>query len=256
MTSTGPDFTTVFATIRADYEFFLAHSTETAAQLDNLRAHLVRQAARSGALRILDFGCGTGSFTAALLAASGIPRERLDLELVEPVAPHRAEAAARLAPLAASVEGRDWAEGSADRDLILANHCLYYVPDLPATAAVLAARLAPGGCLIAALQDRANPLARLWREGYATVGRPLPVALAEEAEEGLRAAGLAVERETITYRVRFPDRPENALKVLRFLFGPELAGMRSDIALALFDPYRHGGTIGIDATYPHLVARH
>gem|GEM_PF-697243 len=247
-----------YGVIQDDYDFFLAHSNETAAQVARIRPHLVMLAHRSSPLRMLDVGCGIGAFTEALLRAADVQARRLDLTLVEPVAAHLARAARLLEPLACRVTpaGADVAALGEDRfDLILANHSLYYVPDAARTLRALLRRLAPGGRLIVALLDRTNPLARIWQAGFAAAGVPCPFNLAEDAEAILHAEGRIPVRETVHYRIAFPDDGRCTRRILRFLFGDHLSAVPDEQAQALFDAYRRGGWVTLDAAYPHVVVR-
>jgi SAM-dependent methyltransferase len=245
-----------YGEVRGDFEYFLARSTETAAQIAALRPHLERQVPRTGRLRMLDFGCGAGLFTERLLRESGLGRERIELSLVEPVAAQLREAHERLEPWVVHVDtlAPDLAsDGSFD--LILANHSLYYVPDLDATAAGLLRLLAPRGRLIAALLDRRNALARLWRDGFAQAGMPFPCPLAEDAEAAFRRLGPQARRETIRYTVTLPDQPTARRRVLRFLLGPEAVLRLPGSAESLFEPFTRDGRILIETTYPHLIVQ-
>lgn len=254
----SPPVSVDYGEVRGDFEYFLAHSTETAAQTAALRPHLERQVAGAGLVRMLDFGCGAGLFTERLLRESGIGRACIELWLVEPVAAQLHEARARLAPWAARVDSLGPDPGSAGDgsfDLILANHSLYYVPDLDATAAKLLRLLAPRGRLIAALLDRRNALARLWRDGFAQAGMPFPFPLAEDAEAAFRRLGPQARRETVRYTVTLPDQPTARRRVLRFLLGPEAVLRLPGSAESLFEPFTRDGRILIETTYPHLVVQ-
>jgi SAM-dependent methyltransferase len=247
-----------YALIRGDFAFFLAHSTETEAQIAAFRPHLARLARQPRTVRLLDFGCGDGRFIEQLLRAAAPAPHRLALNLVEPVEDQLAEAAARLAPLAgrvaaASALTRD--EAGAGFDLILANHSLYYVPDPAASVAPLLAALAPGGRLIAALLDRDNALARIWQAAFAAAGVAFPFPLAEDIEAALRRLGITPSRETIAYTIAFPDTREAQHRILRFLLGANLEGLPDSRADALFAPYRRGGMVMIETAYPHLIVQ-
>jgi len=247
-----------YARIRGDFEFFLAHSTETAAQIASLRPHLARLARRAQTVRMLDFGCGDGRFTERLLNVAGLSPARLALSLVEPVEDHRGEAVARLAPLAEGVAAAGvLAHGAAGTgfDLILANHSLYYVPDPAASVAALLAGLAPGGQLFTALLDRDNALARIWQAAFAAADLSFPFALAEDVEAARRRQGARPWRETIDYIVAFPDTREARQRILHFLLGANLKSLPASRADALFSPYRRGESVSIETAYPHLVAQ-
>lgn len=245
----GPDY----GRIAASYAYFLTQSTETVAQIAALAPVI---AAHGGLTRLLDYGCGDGAFLARLLERAGVPAG-LAVTLVEPAMGPRAGAIARLQAMpgvdvsAASGLG----EGSAAAfDLIVANHSLYYVPDLVGTVAALCARRAEGGTIVAALLDRANALARIWVEGYAAIAEPFPFALAEDVAAALGAHGLAPRRTRIAYRIDVPDSPRAREHLVRFLFGPELAARNGERLGRPFDRYRHGERIVIETSYPQLVA--
>jgi len=256
MTDPGP--LVDYAAIEGDYAFFLAHSTETAAQIAALRPHVDDLCALQdrAPAKILDVGCGTGAFTERLLTAANGPPERRDLWLIEPVARHLAEATNRLRHQARQVVplGADFHPAVETRfDLILANHSLYYVADRAVTVDGLLASLKPGGRLIVALLDRANALAQLWQEGFAAIGQAFPFTLADDVESLLTGRRAACVREIVSYRIAFPDRAENTHRVLRFLFGDSHDRLPADTARALFDPYRQDDTVVIETRYPHLI---
>jgi SAM-dependent methyltransferase len=246
-----------YGEIRSDFEFFLAHSTETAAQIAALRPHMAWLADRPRPARMLDFGCGAGLFTERLLRAAGPPPEHLVLALVEPVGKQLEEAARRLGPLASRVvaAGQEVKGTVDDRfDLIIANHSLYYVAEPAATAAALLQRLALGGRLIAALLDDGNALAGIWRAAYAAANMRFPFMLAEQLEAILDRLGFALERETVSYEIALPAREDAKRRILRFLMGADLEHVPTEQVNALFEPYRHADMVLIATTYPHLVA--
>ncbi|MEO1092209.1 MAG: class I SAM-dependent methyltransferase [Pseudomonadota bacterium] len=204
---------------------------------------------------MLDFGCGTGAFSARWLEA-----ERLSvgtLALVEPVRAHLEAAERRLAAHVGEILVLDPALnalGTRRFDLIIANHSLYYVPDLDATARGLVAARAPGGTLVVALLDERNLLAALWRAGFAAMGRPFPFALAGDWEAALARLDVASDREWVRYRIDVPDSTSARTRMSRFLFGAEVVDAHGERLLALFDDYRAGARIVIETAYPHLVA--
>ena len=85
-----------FGPIRDAYAFFQRHTTETEADIRAYLPHLLAATMGEQPIRMLDFGCGDGAFTAALLDhASWLPA-RLQLALVEPDDVYRQQAVARL----------------------------------------------------------------------------------------------------------------------------------------------------------------
>lgn len=245
-----------YADVRGDFEFFLAHSTETAAQIAAMVPHLNRLLEHAGPARFLDFGCGTGDFTAELLSALDVPPRNLDLYLVEPVEEHRHQAETALSPFSSHVSGSVPYLGDLkghDFDLILANHSVYYLSrsEVPE----LVDRIAADGMLIIALQHSGNALAKIWLSSCRLSGEAFPFLFADDVEEVLQAKAIQYNREMVAYRVEFPDTPENRYRVLHFLFGTYLDRIPRDRALAFFDPYMHDGSIRIDTEYPHLIVR-
>jgi hypothetical protein len=65
-----------------------------------------------------------------------------------------------------------------------------------------------------AIAGRHNSLVRLWIQGFARVGRSVPYHTAEDVEAGLYRLGQPVEREAVTYLLRFADTEENRMKIL------------------------------------------
>ena len=143
-----------FGRIADDYAFFESHATQ--AEHDS-RAYVDRLAGivpAEGTIRLLDFGCGSGTFTARFLQQASWPRARLQLTLVEPVESVRGQAVARLAgyteyPL---VDSATLPSGAiASFDIVLANQVLYYVPELRSQLARLIDASSPAGVLISAI---------------------------------------------------------------------------------------------------------
>src|SRR5262249_13338319 len=86
-----------FGPIADDYAFFETHATEPE---QAARAYVERLAGgvpAAGPIRLLDFGCGSGTFTARFLKQAAWLPARLRLALVEPVEAVRRQAVARLA---------------------------------------------------------------------------------------------------------------------------------------------------------------
>src|SRR5262245_41607671 len=93
-----PDPRKDFTPIQNDYDFFATHSTEATSDLDAYAERLKTLELPAGPIRMLDFGCGPGTFTARFLDRFGWQGDRLELALVEPSSAYREQAVARLAP--------------------------------------------------------------------------------------------------------------------------------------------------------------
>jgi SAM-dependent methyltransferase len=235
-----------FTPIQDDYEFFATHSTEAAADLDGYAERLRSFEPPAGPIRMLDFGCGPGSFTARFLERVGWGEDRLDLALVEPSSAYRRQAVERLAARTMRPI-RAWdelpAESAEGFDLILSNHVLYYVPDLEPTLGRIVRSLTANGLFLTAIAGRDNALVDLWFRGFPLIGRPVPYKTAEDVEAALSGLGRPYDRREIRYDLSFPAAEENRLKILRFLFGEHLAVLPIAQLLAFFDPYSSAGRI-------------
>src|SRR5262249_5667574 len=136
-------------------------------------------------IRMLDFGCGDGQFTAALLSRVSWPPARLQLALVEPDDVYRHQAVARLQPYTTQPV-RAWSalppSPQACFDLVLAHHVLYYVPDLDSTLVALLRALATPGLFLTAMAGQRGTLAQWGQQCFAWLGQPYPYHTAEDIE--------------------------------------------------------------------------
>src|SRR5262245_58333469 len=229
-----------FGPIADDYAFFEEYSTEGE---QDARAYVERLAGivpAEGMIRLLDFGCGSGTFTARFLNQAGWPPARLRLTLVEPVESARRQAVARLArhtehPVAdsAALPG----DVIASFDVVLANHALYYVPELQNQLAGLIGALTPSGVFVTAIAGRTNALIEFWKAGFGLLGREIPYNLAEDVEAALRELKAEYQKQQVAYEVTFADTEENRMRILRFLLAEHLAQMSHRPLLDLFDQY-------------------
>jgi trans-aconitate 2-methyltransferase len=243
-----------FGLIAEDYAFFETHATEAAEDSRAYVKRLARVAPRAGPIRFLDFGCGSGTFTVRLLQEAGWPPERLRLTLVEPVDSARRQAVARLAgytkrPVA---DAAVLPSGPAF-DIVLANHVLYYVPELQGRLAMLIGALSPAGVFVTAIASRTNALIEFWIAGFGLLGREVPYHTSEDVETSLRELGAAYEKEEIAYQLTFPDTEANRMRILRFLLADHLAEMPHRPLLDLFDRYAQSGSIHIRTSSDHFT---
>src|SRR5262245_40844411 len=235
-----------FTPIQDEYDFFLSHSTVADADLDAYVERLRSFDPPVGPIRMLDFGCGPGSFTARFLERVGWRDDRLDLALVELSSAYRRQAVDRLTALTARPIHAwgdlptGWPQGF---DLILANHVFYYVPELEPALGCIVRALDSNGLFLTAIAGRDDSLVDLWFRGFPLIGRQVPYQTAEDVEAALSRLGRTFERREVRYDVAFPDTEENRLKILRFLFGEHLAVLPWAEILAFFDPYAVAGRI-------------
>ncbi len=110
------------------------------------------------AARVLELGCGPGVLWSENLER--VPSDwRLTLsDLSEGMLTRAREALRDLRPQPRFVrfDATSLPFGAGDLDLVIANHMLYHVPDLPRTLREIRRVLAPGGTLVAATNGRAH----------------------------------------------------------------------------------------------------
>jgi SAM-dependent methyltransferase len=247
-----------FSPIRTDYAFFEEHSTEADADLRAYLPHvrLLKESPQS--ISMLDFGCGDGKFSAQFLASLQIPAEQLHLSLVEPAEIYREPAVERLQPFSQhSVKA--WPALppglTACFDLVLANHSLYYVPDLENTVSDILNSLSPSGVFLCALAGQDNLLIQFWHHCFGLIGKAVPYHTAEELEAVLLNQRVAHRTENVTYKLAFPDSEENRLRIMRFLLGSYFNDVPRTEMLAAFDRHRDGGSITTRISHKHFIVR-
>lgn len=247
-----------FGAIADDYSFFERHATEAREDVRAYAEELRGLLPATGVVRMLDYGCGTGTFTARFLDELGWPSERVALTLVEPVDAVRRQAVERLAsrsgtPIveSAALPG----EGAGPFDFILANHVLYYVPDLRAELAKLIGSLAVGGAFVTAIAGRSNALIQFWIAAFRELGRDVPYHVAEDIEGALQELGADYAKRSVGYELVFEDSEANRMRILRFLLADYLPLLRREFLLGLFDRYAGEGRIMIRTASDHVVVR-
>ena len=245
-----------FGPIRDAYAFFQQHATETEADIRAYLPHIHGVALGDSPLRLLDFGCGDGGFTAALLGSICLPPARLRLALVEPDDVYRHQAIAQLQPYS-SQPVQAWPalppHLHACFDLVVANHVLYYVPDLDGTLLALLGALATPGLFLAAMAGWANALAQLCRHCFDVLGKPFPFRTAEDCEAALARLGETYSTENVRYELVFQDAAENRVTMGRFLLGGDVHAVPRPALLQCFDLYAHAGQIAMQIVHQHFM---
>jgi SAM-dependent methyltransferase len=209
---------------------------------------------------MLDFGCGDGEFTAALLVRSGWPQERLCLSLVEPDATYRQQAVERLQSCT-SHPVQAWPvlppHLNACFELILANHVLYYVPDLEEALSAILRALGTPGLFLTAMAGRANTLAQFCCRCFDVLGKRFPFWTSEDIEAVLAGLGEAYCAEEVHYELAFPDAEENRLRMGRFLLGNDYDAVPRQFMKEGFDVFAQAGQIAVQVVHQHFgVRRH
>lgn len=247
-----------FGQIADDYAFFEAHATEGPRDAAAYARQLREVVEDRSEIRMLDFGCGTGSFSAQLLDLMDWAPERLKLTLVEPVETARAKAVTRLAeytssPIVDFASLHGGCDGSFD--VVLSNHVLYYVPQMPQRLAELIAAVAPGGVFTTAMAGLSNALIVIWTTAFELLGRELPYNVADDLEVALAQQGVNFTKEQVPYELIFEDTDENRMKILRFLLADYLHEVPREPLWELLDQYSKGGRIEIFTASEHFTVR-
>jgi SAM-dependent methyltransferase len=238
--------------IASEYAFFEQHATTAQQDARAYQAHVATVRPADGIVNMLDFGCGSGTFTAQFLEHTGWPPERLRLTLVDPAESVRHKAVARLARFTTSrlVESSALPIPLAERfDIVLANHVFYHVPDLEGTLRQLIAALTPTGVFLTAISARTNAV-RKWPLGCET-----PYNTSEDIKAALQALNADYESYQVPYELSFPDSAENRMHMIRFLLADHLAQLPQQPFLEWFDQFSHAGRIEIHFENDHYVLR-
>ncbi len=247
-----------FGPIADDYAFFETHTTEAAKDARAYAERLEKLIPATGSIRMLDFGCGSGNFTERFLTLVDWSPQRLELTLVEPVDLWRQSAVERLSkyttkPIAnAATLPKD---AVACFDVILANHCLYYVTDLRGQLERLIGALSKSGVFVAAIAAMSNSLMEVWTVGFGLLGIEIPYYSSEDVETTLKELDADYDKRPVAYELKFADTEENRLRILRFLLADHLASMPQQPLLDVFDRYRLDGQIVIRTGSDHYTIR-
>ena len=140
-------------------------------------------------------------------------------------------------------------------DLVMANHVLYYVPNLHGTLSALLRTLDTPGLFLAAMAGRANTMAQFCLRCFDLIGKPYPFHTSEDCETALAGLGEAYCTEDVHYELVFPDADENRLSMGRFLMGDDFHAVPRRAMLQCFDPYAHAGQITMQLVHKHIILR-
>jgi SAM-dependent methyltransferase len=244
-----------FDPIRSDYAFFEEHATEADEDLRAYAPLMRAQVAGDGPIRMLDYGCGGGKFTARFLDICDMSPDRLQLTLVEPAELYRAQAVEKLQPRSTSpIEAMNTlSRNLGPFNLILSNHVLYYVKQLDEQLAALVQSLAPRGLLLAAMAGQDNTLIQFWNRAFALIGQPVPFNTAEDVQASLDVLGAPSRMQRVSYKLAFSDSEQHRLHILRFLFGDWFEQMPRSVLVAMFDAFSDGNTVAMQLAHEHFI---
>ncbi len=208
---------------------------------------------------LLDFGCGDGYFTESLIKALQFDSRNLNLHLVEIGKISRDKATERLSRgIPNGVYSSDHLSPDTKEtfDIIIANHSLYYVPNLKETTKHLYKKLRANGLFLVALAGRSNFLINIWKECFSLLDMEIPYYLSEQFENILLELAIPYKIYNVQYKINFPDSKENRLKILRFLLSHYLERLPIEEIIQLFDSHQQGPEIMIETEHPlFLISR-
>jgi SAM-dependent methyltransferase len=243
-----PASTKSFHGLEDDYAFFEASVTEREGTLRAWEPWLSKLRRRSGPLRILDFGCGTGSFTIDVLNLLGRRSEDLFLTFVEP--DERSGGAAqerfRIKDFGGLVRWDNGLEfGDQKFDLVFSHHVLYYVPDLRPVLLELKRTLAEDGLILVVVGDDESGPGRLQNQVLGQAGLRSPYRSGIEVQrqffEVFPDAGVA----PFQTELKMEDTLENRESIMRFLVGEFGKRVSWEYALSVFDAFSDGSRITV-----------
>jgi len=246
-----------FRGIWEDYAFFESHSTEFENALQAHREFVAEHfKQRSGEqLNLLDFGCGQGTFLAALLKDHPVFKTPTQVTLVDRDSGAVSGAAKKIAQLAEAggfllappITGRIYFSQATplDAHLIIAKHVLHYVADLKETVELLVAKCATGGLILFTLASSDNGLNQL--NAAAMALRPdlksLPKIPTLETLSRFLPGRITRSVRQVKSEIRFEDTPANRQKIHRFNLGDHYSRFTEAELKPLMDPYRVGSEI-------------
>lgn len=245
-------------TPQEDYDFFLAHADEVAADLRSHRAACAAAMERFRAkprIRVLDFGCGPGAFSVRFLQQLGCAPARLELTLLDPHRERLANAAQAVAPFTMhplQAVPHLPTTPLPPFDLILANQSFYYVQNLAEVLPQLVQVLAPDGILLATIGSTDTWLLQLWRSCYEALGLPFPHHTAANVDVILADLDIQATVHPVPYHLRMPDSAANRARILRLLMGRRYEQLPPGL-LEQFSPFASAGHIDVPIAHRHYA---
>ncbi len=225
-----------FDELISDYDFFVSHSSEAAANCQGIIESL--SCLSPPKIRdFFDFGCGDGAFTHSLLTKLRLPNLQT-ITLIEPQESYLSTAIKKLSPIAITHGYRNFPESGISFDLGISNHVLYYVPDLIDTISSISNCLQNAFAMILVHANEENDLIKFWKIAFDQIGSKVPYNLASDLKEALEASGLRYSLKTVESHLKFADLPGNRLKILRFLLGHHYSSQNDTKLLRIFDEFR------------------
>ena len=247
-----------FQSIQDDYDFFEACVNEIACTIALWKPTLWELGRQHSPLRVLDFGCGSGSFTSLALACLEREPEEIELTLLEPASAALERALIRFQdlPFKALCSCSDMEELPKQTfELILSHHVFYYVPELDMVLRQLKERLAPGGLFLTAIAgDRSGP-GLLQDEALKLAGLSSPYRSGLEVRDIFLEQFPKTEVRPYATELLMPDSRENREAILRFLVGEFREQIPWSRALSIFDRYSDGKVVRVPSEEWSLLVK-
>jgi len=225
------------ASFTADYDFFVAHTTEKRVIVENLVRIVKSRLQPSGKVEVLDFGSARGALSEALIQNIEGLRERTTFSVVEPEATFRKDSVSRLGSYSRN-SVRAWkflpAKFQKRFHIVLANHVLYYIDDFNSVNKRILGSLADGGVYIITLSNEDSSLVKI----IESLGESQRASYIKTLEKSLDSLGAQYSYTQVQSELKFPDSIENRKRVLRFMFGNDYDTYREKTLLASFERYR------------------